>query len=182
LERNNKMKEIIDYYRWLDTKELKEQIGFIGSFCTLKNIKHGHYDLDMESYLTGLVSEYKMRKFFDAANLSVPRKISDWPYSGACNCNYLFDNGINLWLETIEKFYYDQLECVPPAAQSIYSFIVSEPYKIGINTMFVEVGKRFFCKNISFDKKKIKDYNGFSNFSKVCIDEIVNQFEICGAY
>ena len=85
------------------------------------------------------------------------RDINQWPYNGndGMTANFKANNG--LWVETIEKTFYDQLECVPPKAMKGNAFAVGECYSGNSYAMFVEVDERFFgkiCGILTFNSAK----------------------------
>jgi len=85
------------------------------------------------------------------------RDINQWPYSGndGMESNYRANNG--LWVETIEKTFYDQLGCVPPRLWKGNAFMVGECYSGNDYAVFVDVDGRFFgkiCGILSFNPTK----------------------------
>lgn len=73
--------------------------------------------------------------------------LTNWPYP---TINRMWHSGDHSWYETGEGVFYEQLECLPPAAMKANVFMVGEPWSHGehgpIHAVFCTTHNRFFCR------------------------------------
>ena len=74
------------------------------------------------------------------------RDINRWPYDGEDGMVANFKSNNGLWVETTERVFWDQLECVPPKAMKGDAFMVGECHSNNCYAVFIEVDERFFGK------------------------------------
>ena len=102
--------------------------------------------------------------------ISTAREITAWPYP---EVEIMWKNADMTWLETCEAVYFDQLECVPPAAWKGSAFAVGEAWSCDrygvIHAMFIQVQARYFCKMDYLYK-----FN-FDEYEKEVINQIANE-------
>lgn len=102
------------------------------------------------------------------------RDINKWIYNGDDGIEANYRKGLNIWVETNESCYVDQLECVPPFVMKRNAFMVGEAYThdkiryIPVHAAFVEINGRYFGKLC-----KITEFN-VENFEA----QIRKQFEL----
>jgi hypothetical protein len=69
-----------------------------------------------------------------------------WPYPAI---EIKYDKGDYTWTETSREVYYEQLECLPPAAMDRRVFAVGEPWKhdaLGaLHAVFIEHNDKYYC-------------------------------------
>ena len=101
------------------------------------------------------------------------RDNSQWVYDGMYGATWNWMEHNNLWTETNEETYWEQLGCVPPIRMDSNSFMVGEANSYDDAgyleySAFVCIGDRYFCKICS-----IKTYD-----LGVYKQEIRKQFEM----